>query len=209
VESGRSIKYQLLRPEKSAVGRAMSLVEDEYLAGQAMEAGVYDEAVRLLTPLSHRNSEYALLSLGWIYETGATAPPDKDAALSLYARAASQGSAAGCYALGRLHLGRGDDDSARSAFRVGAERGDLPSMAELGSMLLEGRGGPSNAEEGWILVERAASQGHIFAQRTLLAIEDDNARSIAEKLIVKLKILKLALKGGIEIARDPYSDKMR
>ncbi len=189
--------------------RAMSSKNSEQLAWQAMEAGAYDEAVRLLEPLAHRNSEWALLSLGWIYETGATAPPDKDAALSLYARAASQGSAAGCFDLGRLHLARGDEASARSAFRTGAERGDLPCMAELGSMLLKGRGGPSNAEEGWNLVERAAAQGHIFAQRTLLAIEEDNARSITERLVVKLKILRLALAGARELARDRYSDKVR
>jgi TPR repeat protein len=82
-------------------------------------------------------------------------------------------------------------------------------MAELGSMLLKGRGGPSNAEEGWNLVERAAAQGHIFAQRTLLAIEYDNAQSITEKLFVRLKILRLALKGGRERWRDSYSDKVR
>lgn len=187
----------------------MSLGEDEYLAGQAMEAGAYDEAVRLLKPLANRNSEYALLSLGWIYETGATAQPDKDAALSLYARAASQGSAAGCFDLGRLHLVREDEVSARSAFRAGADRGDLPSMAELGRMLLNGRGGPSNAEEGWTWVERAASQGHIFAQRTILAIEYDNARSIFERFFVKMRILRLALKGGMELAIDPYCDKVR
>jgi uncharacterized protein len=173
-----------------------------------METGAFDEAVRLLEPLAHRNSEWALLSLGWIYETGA-APPDTDAALSLYARAASQGSVTGCFDLGRLHLVRGDEASARSAFRAGVERGDLPSMAELGRMLLEGRGGPSNAEEGWNLIERAAAQGHMFARRTLLAIEDDNAQSITKKLSVKLKILRLALKCGIEIWRDSYSDKVR
>lgn len=174
-----------------------------------MEAGNYDEAVRLLTPLAHRNSEYALLSLGWIYETGATAAPDKDAALSFYARAASRGSAAGCFDLGRLLLVLGEETKARSAFQAGAEKGDVPSMSELGRMLLEGRGDPSNAEEGWNWVERAAAQGHIFAQRTLLAIEDDSARSIIEKLSVKLKILRLALKGGREIWRDRYSEKMR
>jgi hypothetical protein len=187
----------------------MSAEDSEQLAWQAMEAGSYDEAVRHLKPLVARNSEWALLSLGWIYETGATAPPDKDEALSLYARAASQGSAAGCYDLGRIHLARGDEASARSAFRTGAERGDLPSMAELGRMLLRGRGGPSNAEEGWNLVARAAAQGHVFAQRTLLAIEEENARSFIERSFVKLRIIRLALKGGREVWRDRYSDKLR
>jgi TPR repeat protein len=187
----------------------MALKEDEYLAGQAMKSGAYEDAARLLKPLANLNSEYALLSLGWIYETGATDAPDKDAAHSFYARAVSQGSAAGCFDLGRVLLSRGEEAKARAAFRLGAERGDLPSMAEFGSMLLRGHGGSSNAEAGWCWVERAAAQGHIFAQRTLLAIEDDNASSISGKLLVKLKILRLALKGARDMARDPYSDKLR
>lgn len=187
----------------------MSLKQREYLAGQALKAGDYDEAVRLLKSLAHQNSEYALLTLGWIYETGATAVADKEAALSFYARAASQGSSAGCFGLGRVLLGRDEEAKARSAFRPGAERGDLSSMAELGSMLLEGRGGPSNAEEGWGWLERAAAQGQVFAQRTLLAIEDDNARSFTEKLPIKLKILRLALRGAKTMVTDRYSDKIR
>jgi uncharacterized protein len=174
-----------------------------------MESGAYEDAVRLLAPLARRNSEYALLSLGWIYETGATAAPDKDAARSYYARAASHGSAAGCFGLGRVLLRQGDEAKARAAFRAGAERGDLSSMSELGRMLLEGRGGPSNAEEGWGWLERAAEQGQVFAERTLLAIENDNARSLKQKLSVKLKILRLAVRGAGEMVRDRYSDKVR
>ena len=181
----------------------------ELLAWEAMEAGKYDDAVRLLTPLAHRNSEYALLGLGWIYETGATAAPDKDAALTFYARAAWQGSAAGCFDYGRLLRDRGEETKARSSFRSGAEKGNLAAMSELGSMLLEGRGGPSNAEEGWNWLERAAAQGHFFAQRKLLAIEDRSARSIPEKLAIKLKILRLAMKVGKEAWQDRYSDKLR
>ena len=48
----------------------MTVLADEQLAAQAVEAGAYEEAVRLLRPLVERNSEYALLTLGWIYETG-------------------------------------------------------------------------------------------------------------------------------------------
>jgi TPR repeat protein len=190
-------------------GRAMSLKHDEYLAGQAMESGAYEDALRLLAPLARRNSEYALLSLGWIYEMGATGAPDADAARSYYAHAAAQGSAAGCFGLGRLLLGQAEEAKARAAFRTGAERGDLSSMAELGRMLLEGRGGPSNAAEGWGWLEKAAEQGQIFAQRTLLAIEDHNARTIMRKLSVKLKIFRLALKGARLMLNDRYSDKVR
>ncbi len=187
----------------------MSLNHDEHLASKAIESESYEEALRLLQPLAQRNSEYALLLLGWIYETGVTGPSDLDAAHFYYSRAISLGSAAGCFNLGRVLLRQADEAKARAAFRIGAEREDMASMSELGRMMLEGRGGPSNPEEGWAWLEKAAGMGHLFAQRTLLGIEDNNARTVFGKMLVKLKILRLSLHAGIEAFRDARSDKLR
>src|SRR5207253_4033233 len=45
---------------------------DEKAAERAMEEEHYEEAVRLLRPLAHRNSRFALRCLGFICETGVT-----------------------------------------------------------------------------------------------------------------------------------------
>jgi TPR repeat protein len=82
-------------------------------------------------------------------------------------------------------------------------------MSKLGKMMIEGRGGPSETAEGWAWLEKAAAQGHIWAKRKLLAVEDYNAQSISRKLSVKMKIARLALRGAREAARDPRSDKIR
>ena len=82
----------------------MSFQSDEQVAARAIETGAYDEAVRLLRPLAERNSAYALLTLGWIYEAGVTGTPDDDAARSLYEDAVSHGSPDACLYLGRLLL---------------------------------------------------------------------------------------------------------
>jgi len=109
----------------------VSLQTDEFLAGQAVKAGDYDQAVRLLRPLAERNSEYALVTLGWIYETGATGAPDKDAARSFYEHAFSQGDATACLYLGRFLWREGQQLEARKAFERGAQLQNEECESEL------------------------------------------------------------------------------
>lgn len=193
---------------KSDLAR-LTIAQDEEPARKAFEERAYEEAVRLLRPLAERNSENALLALGWIYETGATVAPDWEAARSCYERAAVRGSAAAYFELGRLLKRQGEEAQARAAFEAGAERGNIPSMSRLGTMMLEGRGGPTDVDAGTALLEKAAGSGHIFAQRKLLAVEGRKAKSILEKLSVMMKIAALAIKGAREVSKNPWSDKGR
>jgi TPR repeat protein len=162
-----------------------------------------------LLPLAESNSEYALLTLGWIYETGATGVADKNLARSYYERAAAQGSAAAYHDLGQLLLGQGNATRARTLFEAGAEQGNIASMAKLGRMFVEGSGGRVDTEAGIAWLKEAAAQGHIFAQRTLLDIEERNAKTISQKLSVKLKIAALATAGAKTMLKDPASEKLR
>jgi uncharacterized protein len=180
----------------------------ERLAVQAMEKEDYEEALRLLLPLVERNSEYALLLLGWIYATGATGITDMDTARSYYEHAAAQGSTRAYLGLGRLLLAQGDESQARAAFEAGAERGDIGAMSALGGMMVKGRGGPADIAAGSAWLEKAAAQGHIFAQRKLLSIEGRNARSIFAKLSVRMKIVLLVIRGMREMLKDRQSDKL-
>jgi TPR repeat protein len=109
----------------------MSFESDEQLAARAIKAGAYEEAVRLLRPLAERNSTYALLTLGWIYEAGVTGTPDKDAARSLYEDAVSHGSAAACLYLGRVFFKDDRLAEARSAFERGAQLNNDECKSEL------------------------------------------------------------------------------
>jgi hypothetical protein len=181
----------------------------EKLARKALEKQAYEEAVCLLRPLAERNSEYALICLGWIYEGGVRGAPDHDAARSYYERAASQGSVLGSFELGRFLGKLGKETQARAAFQAGAEQAYPPSMARLGRMMVEGRGGPLDFDAGIEWLEKAASQGHIHAQRTLLAVEARRAKSIFEKLSVRLKIAALAVNAVREAAKHPGSNRLR
>lgn len=200
---------QLNNDECKAALARLSDNTDEKAAARALEKENFEEAVRLLIPLAERNSEYALLCLGSIYEMGVTGAPDKEAARSYYERAVAQGSAAAYFELGRLLKRQGEDAQARAAFQAGAERGDLACMSDLGRMMVEGRGGPTDRDSGTAWLEQAAAKGYIFAQRNLLAIEERNAKSLSEKLSVKKRIVALAIKGAREMSKDPHSDKLR
>ncbi|MES2452031.1 MAG: tetratricopeptide repeat protein [Pseudomonadota bacterium] len=184
-------------------------VDTEKKAAIMLEAGDYRKAVDILKPLADEGSQYALMSLGWIYETGAIGDPDVEAARVSYERAVESGSAAASFDLGRLLSGQGNDVKARLAFEVGAERNDIACMARLGRMMVEGRGGPADTSAGMTWLERAASAGHIHAQRTILGIKEGNAKSVFERLSIKREIAALAAKGASEAARNPHSDKIR
>jgi TPR repeat protein len=181
----------------------MTAQDDERLAAQAIEARAYEEAMRLLRPLAERGSEYALLTLGWILEKGAAGATDKEAARLHDERAAALVSAAAHLELGRLLSSEGEAERARAAFAAGAEAGDIPCMSRLGRMMVEGRGGPVDlaADIGWL--ERAAAQGHIFAQRMLLHIKAQDARSIFERISIRLRIFVLAVSGALAGRRTP------
>jgi len=181
----------------------------ECVAAQAIENNEYAKAVGLLRPLAKRQSEYALLALGWIYDTGSIGHPDKQAARSYYERAVDQGSATGHLELGRLLLEQGDETRARALFKKGAELGNIPCMARLGGMMVEGSGGDIDPPAGYRWLEKAAAHDHIIAKRALLGREARNARSLFSKFSTSIKIVLLALRGGRELQKNPYSEKVR
>ena len=191
---------------KSALARLADNAKEK-LVGKAIEAGAYDEAMSLLRPLAARNSKYALRTLGWIYETGAVGDPDHNAAQSYYEQAVAQGSPEASLDLGRIFLRQGKDAQARASFEAGAQAGDIECMAELGRMMVEGRGGDMDVPKGYQLLETAAARGEIFAERTLLALEERSARSLSEKLSVKKRIAALAIKGAKQSLGKSRSDK--
>ncbi len=61
-------------------------------------------------------------------------------------------------------------------------------------MMVDGGGAPTEVDAGIAWLEKAAANGHIFAQRKLLVIKERNSKSMFEKLSVRMKIAALAIK---------------
>jgi uncharacterized protein len=180
----------------------------ENLAFQAIEAGDYIKARDLLEPLLLNESEYALTTLGWMHEAGKGFPCDIRLAATYYEQAAQKGYLDAFNSLGRVLWADGKLVEARKAFKEGAELGNLSSMSWIGAMMLSGKGGPVDVENGMLWVTAAAEKGHIVAKGQLLILERQNSKSIFRHAIYHFKRLLLGLWGYREYSTDPYSGKV-
>lgn len=195
-------------------GTCQSLLEslidnrEEQRGYEAIEAGQFEDARRLLEPLAARGSAYASLALGWIYETGKLGAPDPTLAISCYQRAVTAGGSEAQRYLAKLLHKEGRKVDARTTFERGAEAGDISCMFWLGKLILEGEGGVSDRNLGRRWLEAAAAQGHLYARRKLLSLEQEEAPSIIKKLSVLGRSIALIPQVVREICKGPDSNKL-
>lgn len=185
----------------------MNLQDDEQNAYQALEAGNYEDAVRILKPMADRDSSYALLSLGWIYDSGKVGNRNTELAAHYYNRAASLGHSAGSFELGRLRYEEGKLAESRALFADGGKNGNIQCQAWHGLMMAKGEGGEKNLNEASIILKLAASKGQLVAKRALYAIELDTADSMFSRISIYVKILWLSAITIYETLKNPYSDR--
>jgi len=183
-------------------------VEIENLAFQAVEVGNYQEARLLLEPLIDRESEYALMTLGWMHENGKSVPVDIKLAESLYRRAIGNGCLEAYNCLGLVLCKEGELVEARNAYMEGAKLGNLGSMTWLGAMMVWEQGGPKDIENGKLWLTAAAKSGHFYAKALLLTLERENSKSIFRHSIFFLKRMLLGLRAGKEYYANPYSERV-
>ncbi len=186
----------------------LELNESERLAFEAMKVRDFIKARDLLLPLAKYDSEYTLMMLGWLYESGLAGVADKSLAISYYERAASIGCIAAHYRVGLLKLEQGKEEEARIDFSHGVELNHLASVMKLGEMMIDGRGGAIDLDYGLLLIKSAADQGHIMARRKLLTLEGASTSSILKKVVIKIKIAMLAKDAVKEFLEDEFSPKV-
>jgi uncharacterized protein len=168
----------------------------------------YNEAIRILKPLADKNSEYALLSLGWIYDQATNTESSKSLAREYYRRASMLGCNDADYHLGWHFYDNSDHVAAKNAFSAGASNHHLGCMSMLGKILIEDSKSTSDIQEGLFWIKKAASEGHFFAKRKLFSIELQNTASFWKRILIRTRIIFLAKKGMKEYLKDPNSDKI-
>lgn len=186
----------------------LSCREIESLSFEAMERRDYKKALSLLSLQSEKDSEYTLLALGWLYQTGNAGPSDKQLAGEFYRRAAAIGCIDAHYRIGELELEMGKNESARIAFCNGAKLQHLPAMSRLGEMMIEGIGGPIDIDQGTKLLRSAAEQGHVLSRIRLIRMEEKLTRNIFRKLFLKIKLISIGKNALNELVTDMYSPKI-
>ena len=186
----------------------MNLEESELYAAQLIEREEYREAERLLSSLSDQGSIYALKALAWMNENGCTGNKDTKAAQWFYEQAISMGSTDALLDFGVFLSKEGRQNEARTVFEQGAERGNLGCIGELGWMLVNGIGGDTRKAEGREMLEEAANQGHLFAQRRIISLDLSNRPSFIKRIALFGRLLVVAWKAFFELYKDRRSNKI-
>jgi uncharacterized protein len=161
----------------------LSTIEAEMSAYAALENTNYRQAFLTLSPHAAHDSEFTLINLGWLYHTGAGGETNKNLAYACFERAAATGSAKANYLVGFFKIQKGEEDAARATFFKGSMMEHLPSMSKLGEMMIDGRGGPININEGMHYLTRAAKRGHIASKLRLVRTKVKATTSIFRKII--------------------------
>ncbi|MFA6032633.1 MAG: hypothetical protein WC889_07015 [Myxococcota bacterium] len=185
----------------------MESSDEEIYAAQLLRLGKYESAARALQPMADKNYPYALLSLGWIYDSGNLGNRDASLAKFYYEKAANLGIGAGYFELARLLYDEGTFSESRILFAKGAESGNIQCLAWYGAMMANGEGGKEDRENAVVILKAAANKGQLLAKRRLLAIELDTADSIFSRVKIYIKIFILSFVTVYEALKNPYSDR--
>ncbi|WP_185020648.1 tetratricopeptide repeat protein [Histidinibacterium lentulum] len=160
---------------------------------------------------------FAQAELGQVYEVGALAPQDIDAARRLYEAAAERGERDGLVRLVGLADSieePGPEDRARQedALRRLAEMPDAPAwvLAQMGDMILENQGRWAGEAEAAAFFRRAleAEPGHPTAVTRLARIGFRHARTLQEFLVLTSDLQEVVVSvgtaAGMEQLRDAF-----
>ena len=148
-------------------------------ANQAIEAGRYDQAAKLLTPLATSGNATAQYRLGTLYYQGQGVPEDEKQAVILLKNAAAQGSIDAMYQLGTVYLFGNQaaktvpdpDREAATWYFQAASAGHIEAQYHLGLLFLAGKGVIASRTEAARWMRKAATQGHQEAKKSLSIVE--------------------------------------
>jgi TPR repeat protein len=144
---------------------------EEYRRLYSLSKSHPEKALIGLEALAERGSVASMLFLAWEYRAGgASRSKDLHKAKYWLGKADEAGSAAASYMLGVVCSQLSENDEAFAAFSRGAARDYLPAIYRQAIMYREGLGTPQDINRCRILLEVAASRGHLVAKRDLATI---------------------------------------
>jgi TPR repeat protein len=171
------------------------------IADQEFERKNYQKAFMILKSQMPPESEYTLLRLGWLYQTGVAGIKDKTLARLYCQRAGKLGSIEAHFQIGMIELSQNNSEAARAAFQEGARLEHLPSTSQLAEMMIEGQGGSVEIERGMRLLIYCAERGHILSKVRLLKIDINATHNIFVRAFKRLKYITILIEMRREISR--------
>lgn len=142
---------------------------------QAYQAGRYEQAIGLLTPLANQSNSQAQYRLGMMHYYGQGVPEDEKRAIFWLRKAATQGHTHAMFDLGNAYLLGQEaaklvpdpDREAALWYFQAASAGHMEAQYHLGLLFLAGKGVIESRKEAMNWFNKAAAQGHLEARRAI------------------------------------------
>ena len=145
-------------------------LKDRFRAAAALWKTDVDRAVGELTPLAEAGSIWSMIYLGCAYRNGRGVPADRAKAELWFRRAFEAGSDNGLIYLGDLYARANQYPKASEILGVGAARNLAEAQWRLAHVMLRASESAPSLAEARRLLERAATQGHLSATRSLVTL---------------------------------------
>ena len=142
---------------------------------RAYQAGRYDQAIGLLTPLATQSNSQAQFLMGMMHYYGRGFREDEILAISWFRKAAAQGHIDAMFELGNAYLfghevaklvSEPDREAALWYFQA-ASAGHAEAQYHLGLLFLAGKGVIESRKEAMNWFRKAAAQGHAEAKKAV------------------------------------------
>lgn len=202
---------------------AVSVQADDLEKGRdAIRAGEYKKALRLLKPLAEKGIARAQNALGILYREGWGVKQDYKKALKWFRNAAEQNDALAFFNLAKMHsFGLGvkqDHNTAMKLYLQAADRNYAPAQVMIGAMYATGSGVEKDYIQALAWYTKAAEQNEAEAQRRIglmyaegQGVEKDDEKAVqwyrkaAENgnVVSMLMLSKAYREGSLGLRQDP------
>lgn len=181
---------------------------DELVAWEFFEKKDYNKVFELLYPHRDCDSDFTLNTLGTLYQTGLAGQKDPDLARTYFQRSAEIGTLDAYYRIGVLEKDLGNLEAARAAFTEGANKQHLPSMSQLGEMMIYGTGGPKDISKAENLLQHCSDGGHILSKVILSKLKIMSEKNIIKRYIMSTHIVPILFQMIFHILKDKNSPRL-
>lgn len=184
-------------------------LENLKTANDLFHHGHYEEAFRLYKELAEQGNVECQSFAGWMYFDGTGVASNDEKALFWLEKAANQGDIQAQFYLAKLHLKKGECDSALNWLEQAAAKEYAPAMFLLGHMYQLGRCVVPDEDKAFHLISRAADAGHLFARREYARFLMKGRLGLAnvfKGVRIYLTLFFPAIRAAVA---DPYTDRLR
>ena len=177
-------------------------------ARRLCDSGKHREAIELCAPHALKGDKDCSCLIGWIYLTGGGGiSKDLGLACKWLEPVASQRYPPASYLLGAAYFQLKDYEKSIKCYESAGNSGYSAGFYQLSKMYQSGFGVEACVSRAKTYREKAAQDGHIFAQRELVLERFRYAKTFSEKVWAGIQLVRTIFYGVRVAVSQPYSEK--